>query len=1465
MSTTIYTNLQYNAITSIFDNKQFYVKIFKDLLNAATTNDFTELSRTSTEIKNTYNTIHNKVLDFFKDHIYEKLYTSDAYDALMYALVDIYSVMYTIVDMRGNITNFDIQPDQVIDAYLDSFGFPAKELFNYIQKREICKVVYWYLRRKGTPQLIIKLLNTLGFSYFFISEFQLCETEGISTNSHQYTSRLIHEENDNGANSIGFYFDTSYTYDEVKEFDPLNIQSDEELSNNDLVSFPSQSSYYQMGIAVTYPELERKISSFSYAMIKKTYYEQEIGEDVFTSKVTDYNKKASFISLILGYTYIMGEYFGIYDNVLFEKIKVEDYYDEDTFDPENITTKLYTKTGTDYDLESYFDYNFDGTKVDYNEDAYINTTPVVGWNKDIYNSTPLEIMRDIDYEIRRLSKLLKYQPDIERQRAVSETNSEVETYYDNIYLRKKNNLKEIKDIFYSAPIFISYENAIEKFIEHDKNFKNHIDSILLTEEKRIELKDDEVELERHLDQVLELLNNILESIEYYIFDNTTYIIPVKNFIISYSRTLELLKKIDEHFTPYHSKLLYPLVTWMIKDLPGDIVAISDSIIKNQSVDKIYEPYWIADGYEIYDAQLPNPYTPMYDWKNKDNGNPHIPISLNYLDEPIYDRWEYQKNNPFLFTVGYDWRHLLEKPLIVQNREYKLKYDWEPDLIKLDSRSVCTSGFNISKPDQERIKLIEEINQYIESKKVYIKTFKTTLQINPDIRTYVIHHNFYTKEIFVQAYDIDTGEDVYVSVYAITFTNIQLNIKSNKERQIKVIIITPTSNSYQNDGICGLSFNIFNNSYHINNYLLYTYNEYLNDCFCEIYDKNIGFKYNVKFRRNKDKKSIYLSHNKYDNNLYNQYRVNLFGVIENKDINKVHINQTVFTSYQVDLSSLDESYVILDHKFRTNNLLIRIYDIDKNYEEVHPLIEYLNINQIRVDFSEYIESGRYSILILATLNNLNIIALPINDITGFSASFKLKENITQYNVNHNLNSYNTFEQIYDKETGQLVNINVDRIDQNNIKLTFNNEYVNQNINKEYSLIIFGEVDIDSIEYPSTIYNTKFETCIVKNKKDAPIVLNYDQISDDFKIEYDTGYETMIYDSDYDSRQTVYHIEHNMNNENIVLQIYDDHNLKVDSYVQIVDKNNIILVVNKALILDEKYKINILALPEENVAPSNYNLAKKSNNFISMYTEILSNDNLSNDYFEEEIDNGDESLTDEDFEEDLDGGDEESLDSEYLDDYNNGDPSTGTNDSDVNTFTINHNLNTKTVLVNVFNNITKETVNTYVAINDENSITIGFLESFNNSTDDYCVVVIGALPFNNIDMKLYYDRDSNNLLQPHHYMEYKTYEDDTMSKHISLDNDFYDMNDEYITSSIKSTAQINIHKRDLPTMRERVDIIHKIKIDDNNIATIKEDVNERYGFNEYSILTNDISSDNNIREDTGYKDTLTHIMKVEPLFL
>ena len=1623
---TINTQFGYNRISDIFDDDKFYVKIFKDLLNAAITDDFSSLSRTSNEIKNKYNEIHAKVLKFVKDNIYERLYTSDAYDGLMYALVDIYSVMYTIIDLRANITDISIQPDQIIDAYLESFGFQGAELFNYIQKREICKVIYWYLRRKGTPQLIIKILNTLGFSYFFISEFQLCEVNGITSNSYQYSSRLIYEDN-NGSSGIGFYSDTSYTYNEVKEYDPLNIKTDLELSNDDLISFPSQSSYYQMGIAVTYPELERKISSFTYAIIKKTYHDQEMGEDVFTSTITDYNKHVSFISLILGYTDIMGEYFGIYDNTLFEKVDVEDYYDEDTFDPDNITTKLYTKDGADYDLESYFGYNFDGSKIEYDEDAYINITPVVGWNKDIYNFTPLEIMKDIDTEISRLFKVLKYQPDIQASVAVSEDDPTVTTEYSNIYIRKKERLEEIKKIFYSAPIFITYENVINKFIEHDKSFKDYIDSILLTKDERNELVNDEIELERHIDNVLELLNNVLEAIEYYIFDNTTYIIPVKNFIISYSKVIEILDKIDRYYAPYHSKLLYPLVTWMIRDLPGDIIALDDSVIGMESNQKILEPYWYADGYEIYDNALPNPYAPMFDWINKSNDNPHIPYSLNYLDEPIYDRWQIQKNNPFLFAVGYDWRYLETEPLIVQSREYKLKYDWEPDKIELNQYTICTSAFDILRPDHNKINLINEINQYLDSKKVYIKAHKEIITIDNNVTSYIITHNFWSKNIFVTVYDVDTGENVKVGVSLPTVNTVLLNFKNVENgKQYKVIICSPTDEN-QGYNVSGLSYNIINNSY-INNYLLYLYNPYLYDCFTGVYDKDLGFTYNMKVRRSTDKKSLYVSHNKYTNGIHDKYRLNLLSIINDEDINKVRLSETLFESYDIYLSNLDDQsknsnrptvftydqisdefqiqydreityddysdekvivydkpYIIFDHKFRTNNLIVKIYDIDNDYNEVFAAIEYLNINQIRIDFSTVVGSGKYKILILATINNLNITALPLNDITGFSASFSLKENVTRYNVKHNLNSFNVFEQIYDKETGELVNVEVNRIDENNIQLVFNQNYVNGNVGRQYSLILFGQTDFNTVEYPSTLYNTKFINYIVKNKFDAPIVLNYDQNSNNFKINYDTNYRTMIYDyalklkqkenkknntssfsNDYtggnesvndlkikydlsggventldseylkdlnngdpsidkldksniqlqdvdggdhstkdenykynydggaadtlDSEflkdlnngdeyigtiinpdhtsphiknQIIYEIEHNLNNKNIVVQIYDEHNLKVESYVQIIDENNIILAVNVPLVFDEVYRINILALPDKSVPLSNYNNGNKMNNFIAMYTETISN---KINKVIRDMDSGDNSLIDEDYDNDYDGGAADTLDSEYKLDLNAGDPyieeKINVNDSNVvNTFVINHNLNTTTLLVNVFNNETKETVNTYVAINDENSITIGFYNDFGEDIYNYCVVVIGALPIK-IDMKRYYDIDVNELLQPHHYTEYKRYENDTITKHITYDNDFYDMSEEYITSPLD--IKVNIQRYDMPVIKERVDIIHEIKLEDNQIMTIKEDINERYGFNEYSILTNDISSDNNIREDTGYRDTLTHLMEVEPLF-
>ena len=155
-------------VLKVFDGDQFYVKLFKNLLVAATTGDFSAISRTPKEIMYLYLQMRSKIERFVMDEVYESIYTSAAYDGLITSLIDVYAVMHTVIYLRANINEISIQPDEVVDNYLDSFGFKAKHLFNYIQRRELCKVVYGYLRRKGTPALIVKLLDMLGFTYFYL-------------------------------------------------------------------------------------------------------------------------------------------------------------------------------------------------------------------------------------------------------------------------------------------------------------------------------------------------------------------------------------------------------------------------------------------------------------------------------------------------------------------------------------------------------------------------------------------------------------------------------------------------------------------------------------------------------------------------------------------------------------------------------------------------------------------------------------------------------------------------------------------------------------------------------------------------------------------------------------------------------------------------------------------------------------------------------------------------------------------------------------------------------------------------------------------------------------------------------------------------------------------------------------------------------------------------------------------------
>ena len=421
---------------------------------------------------------------FIRSHIYENIYKSNAYDGLIGALIDIYSILYMIVYLKGHISNLSIQPDNIVDAYLDAFGFEGKELFNYIQRREIAKSIMWYLNRKGTPSLIIKFLDMLGFSYYFFTEFEICKiNDDLIPDDHAYVSRLIYEEKPD-YNTEGLYEEQIYTFDQIREEDPISFVTDEQLTNNENVTFPAACSYYQIGVSISYPKLEIINAAFTYAMIKKTIININNGEDIYNISIKNYDGKVSFIGAVLGFSYILNQYFGI--------------------DQEGI---------------------YPGQ--------------VFGYNKDVTDMTPLDIMQDIQLAFNQLMEKLEYRPDeltgslininVDLDIGVNIENITVNRI-NTIISRKEEHSNKIYNIFYADPLFNSYEDMVNMLIQYDSDFKDYIDSLLLTEEEIMNLYAtyNTYEIEKHLQTIIEFLNDILEALEYNVFDNTNIILPIKN-------------------------------------------------------------------------------------------------------------------------------------------------------------------------------------------------------------------------------------------------------------------------------------------------------------------------------------------------------------------------------------------------------------------------------------------------------------------------------------------------------------------------------------------------------------------------------------------------------------------------------------------------------------------------------------------------------------------------------------------------------------------------------------------------------------------------------------------------------------------------------------------------------------------------------------------------------------------------
>lgn len=1356
-------------VLKVFDGDQFYVKLFKNLLVAATTGDFSAISRTPKEIMYLYLQMRSKIERFVMDEVYESIYTSTAYDGLITSLIDVYAVMHTVIYLRANINEISIQPDEVVDNYLDSFGFKAKHLFNYIQRREICKVVYWYLRRKGTPALIVKLLDMLGFTYFYLCEFQIYEIaqqSGVVTNSgfdkHVYKSKLLYEELPKD-NSIGFFTGLEYPYSWIRDEDPLCILTDEGLSNSKNTTYPLQSPYYQVGVSVTHADLEKQIAAFTYAMIKKTLIDMDMGEDVFKSKVENYQKKVSFISLVLGWTYLLGEYFGIKDNYLYEEVSYKEAYDISgtkydmpgkKYDQGDISRRdlLYnpghiSRSANVYDNKPSIIYDTNDVKYDrkINKDnivtegdsSYRLKYPVFGWQKDIKNSTPLDIMYDIDREIKRLNKRLLWQPNDSELRLNNHPTNTIVRERNTIKDRKEKVLHEIYEIFYGAPIFGTYKKAIRFFEEHDPNFKEYIDSKILTREQRMDLARDErfEDIEDNFQKVLEIMDNILEAIEYYIFDNTTFMIPVRNLVLSYEKIIRILQELDKYYTPYHAKLLEPMVVWLIRDLPGDCVAIDDTKYESYTRTCVRDVVWRADHYSMDDIAPPDPYAPINDWECNNPHMPHIPISPNYLDDPYYNREELQKLNKILYSIGYDWRNLDTKPLIVRGECFKPIYDWDPDIVSVDIECKCTSAFNTVKPDHELIKKLKELEEEQLKKTCYVDSYVYTIVGDGTKARYEIVHDLYNRDVIVQCYDVASGCDVTPSIKRTTMDTIEVEFNDLLPKNVKITVIVIArirKNIAIFNHITSKMVNIIGNG-RLKNFLVY-HGLGTDNIIIEVYDRLMGEMVGVGTRRINNN-MCYISFN-IPPNKDRTYRANIIAPLD-----KVNPSYVTYHTLEksVDITGDDTTYNFkIDHNFNTNNIVTQVYD-GITGETIDCIVDHLNPNQIEIEFKHPIGFRRYKAILIGSMNKNVGTSTPMNNLTGYSSTIVGNGIVKDFVLKHNLNSTETFVQIRDKSTGQFVKSSIVNQDVNTTVVSFGKAPTKDT---EYIVSIVAPLYIHKLTQPSSYYNTTM--------KQMTIVGN--GINNRFEL------------------------KHRINSDPIVLQVYNKSTGElVDTYEEIVDKDTVLVIFKSAPTVTDQYLVNMLSLPNPDIKPKE-SMATTDLNLVDLYKQTIVGDGSKS------------------------------------------------------TYTISHNLDSNNILVNVFDCDSMESIETGATIIDSNTVVIDFHNKV-TSGKKYTIVIIGALPTTQL-IDDFETVDSGSYRPPHHYRELKSYISHPLTIHKSSDHDHLDSAEELVSDPDFPTTKYNLHKFDLPSLRERVDIIHEVKS-----GSAANSATDLAGFNQNDVLTND----------------------------